>query len=929
MKKNRFNLLSPLSVHLSIRLLIHRSIRFLSRLFNQLFSQQPSRFFKIVLKSGAVFSLLLSIFGLGACTKFSMSDRFFHPTDLSAHGDRAGIDPKPEYKASSKMPDSFVQTKRNQIVILKSALEKEFLLSTNMITQSPTPMFGTLQSRVVFFRQKGKQLLMLEGSAGRSVGNGVNIPQNLLIAAFPIESEKNDRIEFDFNEGMKNLITAGDMFASDDTSISAGFNYELPIAKIQASYLDQVRINKDSMQIQQVAQLEKTELSLVGPATTKLIPIAISYILTPYLPDPSFVPVRSPGFASGNLTQVGYFEANPIILEDGSTRINAMKWNEKKPIVFAVSANTPAEYRELVKASVLYWNKILGADRVQVIQLEDKNITAPNDQYNIIQWADWDAAGFAYADAHIDPRSGEITHAQVFFPSAFINANVERRIRLMESARQPQTAVGLSGFKSARFCQRNILKDLSESQIDFANISKEAMDKAMRDYVFEVIAHEVGHLMGLRHNFAGNLISNYDASQRPQLSLDYYKNMKAPEGIQMTSSVMEYSRFEESAWDGDILQRSDSKALPYDEVALKYLYFAEKVPKDSPAFCTDSDINKYVDCNMSDAGQSVVSYARDNYLMNLKTLPMKIFNLYVAKTKIADEKLGHLVNVEDVALDPKAVAKSLSEDYFKTIANFKSGSHFIKVSSQLLSSGVNLHKVDEELLKTKESEYLSAEVLRLGGLRSVTQDGLLSATVWMKNFEAILENPRYATGDSLGQKYSFSAEEKQIMKTEFAKFATQAEKELELLTLAALSGQAIDLASYGQTKPEETPAWIDHPLMDEMADILLEKFEQYALGSTSTLNFNVILKTGFQKNVELPIYTYDQKTRLAAATLFSNKSEAIEWAYLQKKQMTEKAQEPLELISLDEVDLAKYPRSTLQPVLKWVLQAQELKESIK
>ena len=45
-----------------------------------------------------------------------------------------------------------------------------------------------------------------------------------------------------------------------------------------------------------------------------------------------------------------------------------------------------------------------------------------------------DAAGYAFADAHVDPRSGEVTSAQVFFPSAFIEANVPKRIRLIEGA---------------------------------------------------------------------------------------------------------------------------------------------------------------------------------------------------------------------------------------------------------------------------------------------------------------------------------------------------------------------------------------------------------------------------------------------------------------------------------------------------------------
>lgn len=511
---------------------------------------------------------------------------------------REGIDPRSEVKASAAINDSFqVQASgandstrvstddKAHVVIANSALNKEFLLSTNLLSQTPTPMFSTLQSRVVSFIQRDGKVYLLDVSKNNLVGSD-NIPQNLLIAEFNILSSTADSVVIDFNEGMKQIFTVGGMFASDDAGNTA--DYKLPLANVKFSYLDEVTLKDEALFIRQVAQLQVTTEK--GPEAQ---PVEVRYQIKPYLPDASFVPVKSPGF-----NNVGYFEANPLLLPDGSTRLYAMKWNEKKTIQFAISANTPAKYRELVKNSLLYWNFVLGENKIQVTQLEDKNITAPHFDLNIVQWVDWDSAGYAFADAHVDPRSGEVTSAQIFIPSAFVQANVAKRIRLLNGA---ATTVSLQGFKPARLCARDVLAGVINQ--DDAATTPEAMDKAMRDYVYEVIAHEMGHVLGLRHNFAGNLASNYDFKDRKALVQGYYKNMKSPDGILASSSVMEYSRFEESSWNGDQVQR-EKKVLPYDQMAMEYLYFNKALPlSNRPAFCTDSQIATYVDCNMSDAGR--------------------------------------------------------------------------------------------------------------------------------------------------------------------------------------------------------------------------------------------------------------------------------------------------------------------------------------
>lgn len=836
--------------------------------------------------------------------------------------DRSGIDPAADNKAAVAIADSFqintVTTENDlsvdhaKIEIKKSALDKEFLLSANLLSQTPTPMFSSLQSRIVSFVLRGNKIYMLDVTKNNAVGSG-NIPQYLLLAEFEILSDKTNSYVIDFNGGMNQVFTAGDMFASDDSAYT-GAQYILPSASVNMSYLDEVKFVDQALFIRQVAQVQ---------GDGKVSNVEVRYQLKPYNPDPEFIPVKSPGFS-----KVGYFEANPLLLKDGTTRLYTTKWNEKKPMVFAISANTPDKYRELVKSAVLYWNKVLGENKIQVIQLEDKSITAPNFNYNIIQWADFDAAGYAYADMQIDPRSGEVTSAQVFFPTAFIEANVPKRLRLMEGTlkftAENTFKVGIKGFNSARVCERYLYADLARMEVN-ADITPEAMDKAMRDYVYEVIAHEVGHVLGLRHNFAGNLDANYDMSERKKLVLDYYKNMKASDGVVSSSSVMEYSRFEESSWNGDRLQQPETNALSYDDMAIRYLYEKQTLPENRPMFCTDSDIANYADCNMSDAGRSIVSSASGMYQFNLDSIAARIINIYISKTKFVEDPGMDTIPVSEVSLDAKSTAQLLGLDFAKLVSLFKVNTKYIAVRSEF----VPVLAPQKSEIEALEKNYLQDEVTRLGGLEKLTSalpahfDEALQA-----KFAELLNNPKYNSGTLRdGTTYSFSEKEKVFMKDQVELFSTQLKTELILNEIKSLSGETFSFASsYGQEASTEKLNWLDSHLTEKLAEVQLARLEQYAFSKDSNkLSTAIILKDGSSKPVELPVYTYPQNIRVAACSLLSNGHEAIDWAYIEKMKADELIQSELSILG-DENQIDKTKLS--KDVRVWLLNNKQLQSSL-
>ncbi len=856
-------------------------------------------------------SFVLICLSLVACNKKTI-DKFQNPENR-ADGNIANsfaVSAVAATGTSDSPPPQQMQVDKNKVSIEKSALKKEFLLQTSMVLQAMAPRFTGMRSRIVFFRQIENKLYLFEASKGLLVA--ANYPQTLLLAEFAITGETASSISFDFNAGMSRLFTESDWAVRDFNGSQP--NTEYRSAKVAFSYIESAQIlEQQTLEIQQQAQLEV----LTEGGGNQNIPVAVIYYLQPYLPDPTFVASEAPA----NFNQMGFFEVNPQFNSESGNTSYASKLNINKPIVYAMSSNTPADYKAAVRDGILYWNKALGKEVIQVIEAPE-NVFAPNPKYNIVQWVDWDSAGFAYADAQMDPRTGQILHQQIYFTSAW--AKIGQRdpqsfLRVLgEDKPKTKGSIGLKGFEEQKLCDMDLNEQISQglqAVLETADTPAKIL-KASQDLVREVVAHEVGHTLGLRHNFAGSLAANYELEKREELFKNYLNTGSTPDDLVLSSSVMDYQIPMEAMQAGDQIAKS-AKAADYDTKAIQSLYFGKQFEASEwPLFCTDSHVASFLDCQRYDAGNSYVEWTSYEGKYLLKSLPKDFLSFFIeAKAPSLGRKP---VDVSKVQLNPTSRAQSILDNQKNFLSLFNNG-RLLSVERKFPYVG----PANAEQVRAKVVETVSADIKKFGGLEKIflttdlnTADGL------QEKFEAYLQNPNILRGTgSNGKAYEFTEQDVVSMKSNAKVFFDRLKKDLVAAEVNLLADPRIRLDA--------------SVLSTEFIGYLFQRTKHYLLSTTGKPKI-YILNSGWtdpqngnkpasdlsKTKVTLQSFAYPTDVRMKAATFLNilrmEKLDAIVPAKLAAQNLYQKMlMQSLGGISVTSATLPTYPKD----VVAWILDA--------
>ncbi|MEZ4741090.1 MAG: zinc-dependent metalloprotease [Bdellovibrionota bacterium] len=761
-----------------------------------------------------------------------------------------------------------------------NSLDKEFLLRANAIiglnSTAFLPSFNGLKSRVVAFKRQGSSLFMLEASKGHRYYT--SIPLEVILAEFNILSEDARHIYFDFNKGMSKLYTFNGWYASDFSASTTDTLYSSQ--KVEHSYLTKAELRQDNqLIITQVAQLA---------GEGKTIPAQIAYRLEPYQVNENFKATKT-----GSFDKMGFFQVSPTIDEQGGQQTLAAKFDHSKGISFAVSANTPDDYKQAVKEGIEYWNKIFGSQIVHAIDAPE-GTSAPDYDYNVVQWVDWKDAGFAYADAQMDPRTGETLNAQVFMTSAFAvsgrraAADILRRISSNDGTAQSHSSythdfhrVSLKGFEQEALCFADLNNSFAQgiSNLLQQNASDDQILALSKAYIRTVVAHEVGHTLGLRHNFAGSLAGNYGLNESDDVIQSILTTGNVPADKEVSSTVMDYIPFNFSAVLGTQIL---SKPLAYDQMAINYLYNdIEAKQSDSPLFCTDTHRGHFYDCNVFDVGSSMEEYARDALDEGLNRIPDSIARYFINYAK--SPAVGNdALSLNDININAADLAKGILSARSFALAGLSTEQKSIAIYRQFESDS-DLY-IDR--IQSAQNNELLSQVHALNGWANI----LGTIPTDYKNqiiskFNQIIESDAYRSGVGPGGSYAFTDSEIAQMQNTFALFA-------EKLANALLTAE---VESFSELKNIS-----DSDVSYEFLDYLSKEVSRILNATEGSITVEVDLPKeaestdAVKETLVLPIYKYSATSRKATIGLLSSdRGVASDWGINEKKAVSDAYKESL------------------------------------
>jgi hypothetical protein len=219
--------------------------------------------------------------------------------------------------------------------------------------------------------------------------------------------------------------------------------------------------------------------------------------------------------------RVGYFTTTLVDFTDDLARtprrqfIN--RWRLQKlnpaaarskpvqPIVFWLDANIPQEYRATIRDGVLAWNQAFEAigyeDAIEVRQAAPKDSTDNLATGRAsIRWMTNAQVQFgAIGPSHVDPRSGEILDADIAIESMAIRGMRQLRSQFVVDDLDDRVSHACAhGLHASE--QLATLLSLLEADRPVSPESPE-VKSFVHAYMKELVMHEVGHALGLRHNF--------------------------------------------------------------------------------------------------------------------------------------------------------------------------------------------------------------------------------------------------------------------------------------------------------------------------------------------------------------------------------------------------------------------------------------------
>ena len=316
---------------------------------------------------------------------------------------------------------------------------------------------------------------------------------------------------------------------------------------------------------------------------------------------------QSIGYFSEKITDLSSDDATPYL--DLIHKWDLQKKNPEleisepiKPITFWLENTTPIKFRGYITEGLLAWNEaflkagIKNAIEVK-IQPDDAEWDAGDIRYNVLRWTSSPNPPFGgYGPSFVNPRTGEIIGADIMLEWIYATNRLTIDDIFTSAHGSQDCSIG------SLMQEGNMMGYLTSSDAEDPEI--------IRQSIIRLTLHEVGHTLGLNHNFKASFLHN---------STDVH-NKELTQKMGLTSSVMEYPAVNLAPIGVAQGEYYDTRTGPYDLWAIEFGYKPQLTEEERDSLLKKASLPELMFANdsedMRSPGKGVDPRAMINDLSN-------------------------------------------------------------------------------------------------------------------------------------------------------------------------------------------------------------------------------------------------------------------------------------------------------------------------